>query len=214
MEEKNELSDILLEQKSSNKITQAKRLIVITVLLILLFVLVVLIMKFINKPDENAIVTYPSLTPQPNAGINVDNEIVVANISIDSPIEEANTTANATDGEITVDTNIKDAVITPPVKPVKTQATTTVKPPQSDTAGNIKSGHYVQIGSFSNPPNKSFLDNIVKKGYEYSLYKITVKSKQVTIVLVGPYPSESLARNELLEIKANIAKDAFYKKIK
>ncbi|MDR2341467.1 MAG: SPOR domain-containing protein [Campylobacteraceae bacterium] len=215
IEEKNELSDILLEQQSSNKITQVKRLIVITVLLILLFILVILIMKFINKPDENTVVTYLPLT-QPYEDDN--DKIAVANISIDSIIT-TETTANATD-EITVTTDIQEDTVTvtpPPVKttkPIKTQAITQApKSPQDNSVNIAKSGHYIQIGSFSNPPDKNFLNNIVKKGYTYNLHKTTAKSKQVTLVLVGPYKSESLARNELLEIKASIAKDAFYKKI-
>ncbi|MDR0580086.1 MAG: SPOR domain-containing protein [Campylobacteraceae bacterium] len=218
IEEKNELSDILLEQQNSNKITQVKRLIVIIVLLLLLFVLVILIMKFINKPDENTIVTYSPLT-QPYEDKDKDDKIAVANISIDSTTTE--TTANTTDtaDEITVTTDIQEntTIVAPPVKitqPAKTQATTQTPKSSQDSNINIaKSGHYIQIGSFLNPPDKSFLNNIIKKGYGYNLHKTTVKSKQVTLVLIGPYKSESLARNELLEIKASITKDAFYKKI-
>ncbi|MDR1460705.1 MAG: SPOR domain-containing protein [Campylobacteraceae bacterium] len=216
MEEKNELSDILLEQKSSNKIMQIKRLVVITVLLVLIFMLVILIMKLISKPKSDEIVAYPMSTDTP---IN-NNEIVVANISI---IEEdfddmQSNESNETSIIAVIETNVEEPVIqTPPVKvtlPPKTQTTSTAtKSPQSNTASAIKSGHYIQVGSFSNPPSKSFLNNIAKKDYEYHLHKTTVKSQQLTMVLIGPYPSENSARNALLDVKATIAKDAFYKKM-
>ncbi|MDR1554789.1 MAG: SPOR domain-containing protein [Campylobacteraceae bacterium] len=215
MEEKNELSDILLEQKSSNKITQIKRLAVITVLLVLLFVLVILIMRLISKPEGEEVTVYPTPT---NVNIPVyNNEIITENISAITKGDDVqpNETINETSSAITViETNIVP-VETPPAKtvtPAKTQ-TVPAKSLQTDTKSTVKSGHYIQVGSFSNPPNKSFLDNIAKKDYQYNLHKTTIKSKQVTIVLIGPYPSESLARDELLEIKTSISKDAFYKKI-
>ncbi|MDR1284923.1 MAG: SPOR domain-containing protein [Campylobacteraceae bacterium] len=214
MEEKNELSDILLEQKSSNKITQIKRLVVITVLLVLIFMLVILIMKLISKPKSDEVVVYPTSINTP------DNEIVVANISIveedygDTQTNETNE-SNETLAIAVIETNIEPIIQTPPVKatPPPQVASTVVKSPLIDTSNTVKSGHYIQVGSFSNPPNKSFLDNIVKKDYEYHLYKTAVKSKQVTIVLIGPYSSENSARNALLDVKAFIAKDAFYKKM-
>jgi DedD protein len=219
MEEKNELSDILLEQKNYNKTTQIKRLIVIAVLLVLLFILVVLIMKFISKPDGDTTIVYPTLN-QPNT-IKNDDEILVANISTET-IEEINVTTNetfvitSTENETIEVENITNV---PPVKPttspLKTQTTVTpAKSPQKNIVQSaIKSGHYIQIGSFLNSPNKNFLDNIAKKDYEYHLYKTNIKSKQVTIVLIGPYPSETSARDALLDVKAAIAKDAFYKRI-
>jgi DedD protein len=224
MEEKNELSDILLEQKSSSKITQFKRLVVIAVLLILLFVLVILIMKFISKPDGDETEAYPTLQQQIDPEKSVI-EIPASNISVET-IEESNTTNNETNetfANIFTENHTTPVIIeTPPVataKTPKTPTTTTTQPVQTNVAASIqnsntvKSGHYIQVGSFSNPPNKTFLDNIAKKDYEYHLYKTAIKSKQVTLVLVGPYPSESVARDTLLDVKATISKDAFYKKI-
>ncbi|MDR0408449.1 MAG: SPOR domain-containing protein [Campylobacteraceae bacterium] len=213
MEEKNELSDILLEQKSSNKITQVKRLVVITVLLVLIFMLVILIMKLISKPKGDDVAVYPISTDTP-----VDNnEIVVANISIieDDDYDIQTNETNETTTITVIETNIEPVTQTPPVETIQPPKIQTTPPVTTDSpqASSVKSGHYIQVGSFSNPPNKNFLDGISKKNYEHHLYKTTIKSKQVTIVLVGPYPSESSARNALLDAKATITKDAFYKKI-
>ena len=53
MEEKNELSDIVLEKEDGSKNLKLKRILVIAAVLVLLFLAVLIIMRALNKPDQS-----------------------------------------------------------------------------------------------------------------------------------------------------------------
>jgi len=52
MEERNELSDIVLEKDEGSKNMKLKRVLVIAAVLVLLFLAVLIIMRALNKPDQ------------------------------------------------------------------------------------------------------------------------------------------------------------------
>jgi len=64
MEEKNELSDIILD-KNDNKSMKIKRILIIVALMILVFLVVLVVMKVINKPTQKSDNAKLILPPQP-----------------------------------------------------------------------------------------------------------------------------------------------------
>jgi len=62
-------------------------------------------------------------------------------------------------------------------------------------------GYYVQIGAFTKAPNKNLLKDISKKGYDYTVYKLTIKGRIYNKVLIGSYKSRSDATRKLSQIK-------------
>ena len=74
--------------------------------------------------------------------------------------------------------------------------------------------YYIQVGSFSRyTPNKKFLKSITDKGYSYKYHKVTVKSKEINKILVGPFKTESEARKALKSVRKDIVAGAFLTKI-
>jgi len=229
MEDKNELSDILLDQKGPNTMVKIKRLAVIAVLLILLFVLVLMIMKLIGKGEDTSGTLTDSLlsqtSPQDAADVGV-NTTNLYDIPLDNAVEANNTTTADTTTVIVEDDaiNVSPPDIAPPVtvvtppKATSVPKQTTVTPPKTTTSAStatssVPSGHYIQVGAFSNVPNKSFLNSVTRGGYQYQLYKTTIKSQPMVKVLVGPFKSEAAARMELPSVKSSVAKDAMYSKV-
>ena len=64
MEDRNELSDIVLE-KEDNKVLKIKRILIIAALLILIFLVALVVMKVINKPTEQNSTSKLILPPEP-----------------------------------------------------------------------------------------------------------------------------------------------------
>ncbi len=84
------------------------------------------------------------------------------------------------------------------------------------TANSVaKSGtYYIQVGSFATySPAKSFLNKITSRGYTYTFHKVTRSGKTLNKVLVGPFKTQSAAREALSVIKRNVEPGAFLTKI-
>ncbi len=87
---------------------------------------------------------------------------------------------------------------------VKTETTTAAEAGQ----------YYVQVGSFAKyAPSKSFLDKIANRGYTYTFHKVTRNGKTLNKVLVGPFKTQSAAREALPIIKRSVEPGAFLTKI-
>jgi len=80
---------------------------------------------------------------------------------------------------------------------------------------SAKSGaYYIQVGSFATySPAKSFLDKITSRGYTYTFHKVTRSGKTLNKVLVGPFRTQSAAREALPVIKRNVINGAFLIKL-
>lgn len=85
-----------------------------------------------------------------------------------------------------------------------TRAQTADKLSTSKSTVASKTGYFVQVGAFSKAPSKKYLDNIKSHGYSYKLHKVTVKGKNFTKVLIGPYKGRSTATNNMVKIKAKL----------
>ncbi len=84
-----------------------------------------------------------------------------------------------------------------------------------DTAPAAVSGkYYVQVGSFAKyAPSKSFLDKIAARGYTYTFHKVTRNGNTVNKVLVGPFRTQSAAREALPVIRQHVEPGAFLIKL-
>lgn len=78
------------------------------------------------------------------------------------------------------------------------------------SAKSSKHIYYIQVGSFSKAPQKSYLDNIKAKGYSYKLFR----GGRLIKVRVGPYSSYEEAKSKLPQIKASLGLDGFVVKVK
>jgi len=78
----------------------------------------------------------------------------------------------------------------------------------------VNGKYYIQVGSFAKyKPSKSFLDKIANHGYTYTFHKITRSGKTLNKVLVGPFKTQSAAREALPVIKRDVERGAFLTKI-
>ncbi len=73
---------------------------------------------------------------------------------------------------------------------------------------------YLQVGSFSTfEPNKKFLKSITDKGFTYKYHEVTVNSKKINKVLIGPFDTKKEARDALRTVRSNVEAGAFLTKL-
>lgn len=86
--------------------------------------------------------------------------------------------------------------------------------PHSKPVAATKGKYYVQVGSFARyAPSKKFLNKITQRGYTYTYHKVTRNGKSLKKVLVGPFKTQSAAREALPIIKRSVEPGAFLTKI-
>jgi len=235
MEEKNELSDIILE-KDDNKSMKIKRILIIIALMILVFLVVLVVMKVINKPDPktNKLVLPPqpiSKQVEPKKEDDLFKQVpIVEEEDKKESFEEM--VKSLKEKEIQKQTNIEPTIERTQEKakekiekkvakkiekeiPIVTPQKVVKKPVVKKTITNATKGTYVQVGATSRlTPSKKFLSKLAKNQYEYRLLPIDINGKKVTKILVGPYTNTKEAKEVLGNIKANINKDAFIYRVK
>jgi len=87
-----------------------------------------------------------------------------------------------------------------------------VQAPKTEAAEYGK--YYIQVGSFAKyEPSKAFLDKIAKRGYTYTYHKVTRSGKTLNKVLVGPFKTQSAAREALPVIRKSVEPGAFLIKL-
>lgn len=106
--------------------------------------------------------------------------------------------------------NNAQAKPTPQPKPQPAPKPTVVsKPSSSQGAGN-----YIQVASLNAfDQNNPLIKKITSKGYNYRIYKTSVKGSEVTKILIGPFDNAELGR-QLGQIKSEFNEDAFIYRIK
>ena len=234
MEEKNELNDIILE-KNENKLEKYKKILLVAASLILVFLVVLVIMKTINKPQNNEDydLILPPVPKSDKVGETEDDKLfkqvpIIKDEQKKDNFEEM--VENLKKREIQEQEKNQKSIKPEPVKAKeeaktkeKPQATkklqtkkepkvakNTTKKPQS-----FKKGYYIQVGAtFKTAPDKKYLKTITTNGFGYALYKVDIKGKTATKILVGPFENASAAKNALPSIKKSINKDAFIYKVK
>ncbi len=238
MEDKNELSDIVLE-KNDNKSMKTKRILVIVALLIVVFLVVLVVMRVVNKPAEKNNTTKLILPPNPTekvAEVKKEDDLfkqvpIIQEEDKKESFEEM--VKSLKEKEIQKQEDLKPKVTETKkiIKTVQTKEKPKVVKTQKRTKPiiplkkrkNVKKsnnhlatvGVYVQVGATSRlTPDKKFLAKLASKKYEYKLLPIDVKGTKVTKILIGPYTNGTEARTVLADIKSSINKNAFIYRVK
>ena len=235
MEDKNELSDIVLE-KEDDKSQKAKRILLIVAVLIVVFLITIVIMKVTND-SKSANTPKLTLPPEPITK-SIDTQVKQEDALFKKvDIEEADEDKKESLEEMVKSLKekekkkIKEEItqkvekeipapvaekkeIPKEVEKVK-KAPKPVKKVKNKISSLATTGVYVQVGATSRlSPDKKFLKTITSKNYDYKLLPINVKGKKVTKILIGPYKSTKEAKAVLADIKSKINKDAFIYRVK
>ena len=238
MEDKNELSDIVLE-KNDNKSMKAKRILIIVALLIVVFLVVLVVMRVVNKPSERNNTTKLILPPNPTekvAEVKKEDDLfkqvpIIQEEDKKESFEEM--VRSLKEKEIQKQENLKPKIkeVKKVIETIKTKeklqsikVIKTTKPViHLKKSKSVKksnnhlaiSGVYVQVGATSRlTPDKKFLAKLASNKYDYRLLPINVKGTKVTKILIGPYTNGTEARRVLANIKSSINKNAFIYRVK
>jgi len=77
-----------------------------------------------------------------------------------------------------------------------------------------KGKYYLQVGSFSVfEPNEKFLKSITDKGFSYKYHEVTINSKKINKVLIGPFSTKKEARDALRTVRSSVEAGAFLTEI-
>jgi len=227
MDERNELSDIVLNKGGSSN--SNKKIILAIATLGVILIIVVMLMNSINSSGTSNL-PQAVLPPEPNAQVATENELDKEPLFEDVPIvEESNQDANMATNldniakklkqeSVTENTTVvAEPVVQEPkvireretvaaVKPAK--VTPTVKKVVTPKA--VHNTYFIQVGSFSKyKPNKKFLNSITKLGYSYSYHKV----KSVNKVLVGPFSTKQEANKAKTILRSKVERGAFLVKL-
>ncbi len=223
MQEKNELSDIMLN-KSGENATKTKKILLLSVGLIIVFLVVLAVMKLINKPEQKKYDLNIAIPPEPTTkmGEKQNKEELFKQVPI---IEE-----NSSDKKVKKDNfnamveklkqkeqkggNAKTNIVNTSKKIAKKTKKISSKSKYKRKA--VKPKHmqkgiyYVQVGvTFKEKPDGDFLTKIKKAGYAYTLYSLKISGKKATKILIGPYKNRKEAMKNISKIKKTINKAAF-----
>ncbi len=90
-----------------------------------------------------------------------------------------------------------------------------IKSPMSEIEQNSKKGNfYVQVGSFAGHPKRTLLNRIRRKGLHYKIIKYSRDGREISKLLIGPYPTYDVSSNVLIRIKKKVQRDAFIAEIR
>ncbi|PNV82129.1 MAG: SPOR domain-containing protein [Sulfurimonas sp.] len=218
MEEKNELNDIILN-KSGSSVGNKKIILAVAILGVVLIIVVMLMNTLTSSGTDN--LPQAVLPPQPQKEVktqtdeplfekvDVVQEAASENTSLDEIAQKLKEESTKESVQAVEEESIKSA----PQTPKKVETKTATAQPKA-TAPASSGEFYIQVGSFAKyEPNKKFLDSILNLGYKYKFHKVTINSKTLNKVLVGPFSSEAEARKALASVKNSVEAGAFLTKI-
>ncbi len=235
MENRNELSDIVLE-KGDNKTLKLKRILILVAFLILVFLVALASMKMMNKDDSkntSKLILPPEPTSQEVPVTKDDQLFKQVPIIEENPkkesFEDMIKTLKEKEAQKQEEAKVKE--VTPPIVPIKPEVLKTpeVKPKEvvapkkevvkanetpTSTSGSANAGIYIQVGAVATNPEQKVLNDIKSKGFEYRLYKTVVNGNNVTKILIGPYAQSEDAQSALSSVRASINKNAFIYRVK
>ena len=238
MENRNELSDIVLE-KGDSKTLKLKRILILVAFLILVFLVALASMKMMNNEPSKEI-SKLILPPEPSAQearVTKDDQLfkqvpIIEENPKKESFEEMIKTHKEKEAQKQEEAKVKESATqtTAPIKSETPKVTETkpkeesvkkevAKPkeapaPVSQQSTSADAGIYIQIGAVATAPEQKVLNDIKSKGFEYRLYKTVVNGNNVTKILIGPYAKSEDAQNALVSVRASINKNAFIYRIK
>ena len=238
MENRNELSDIVLE-KGDSKTLKLKRILILVAFLILVFLVALASIKMMNKEPSKE-TSKLILPPEPSAQeapVTKDDQLfkqvpIIEENPKKEGFEEMIKTLKEKEAQKQEEAKVKESATqtTAPIKSETPKVTETkpkeesvkkevAKPkeapaPVSQQSTSADAGIYIQIGAVATAPEQKVLNDIKSKGFEYRLYKTIVNGNNVTKILIGPYAKSEDAQNALISVRASINKNAFIYRIK
>lgn len=238
MEEKSELNDIILN-KNSSSLGNKKIVLAVATLGIILILVVMLMNSLASSGNDNLPQVILPPEPQKEAkavtdeplfeDVNVIQETTQDNVSLDQIAQKLKEESVKDTSKVQAQSSTAAAVAEEPKKTETAKAETQKAPTAKTTTAKVAakeplsepktataspSDHYIQVGSFSKiEPNKKFLDSITNLGYKYKFHPVTINSKVISKVLVGPFDSEAEARKALKNVRASVEAGAFLTKI-
>jgi len=215
MDDKNELSDIVLNK--GNASGSNKKVILAVATLGVVLIIVVMLMNSMNSGSTNNL-PQAVLPPKPqttktdnanNAEPLFENvEVMQEGSSTDTNLDKI---AKKLKKESQTEPKESSVVETPVV-----QTETTHTPTPQATKKKVKvatkaTGHYfIQVGSFSKyEPNKKFLKSITNLGFNYKYHKVGKLNK----VLVGPFATQREAQRAKKVLRAKVEPGSFLVKL-
>ncbi len=236
MEEKNQLNDIILDKSSSSN-NNKKIVLAVATLGIILIIVVVLMNSLTSNGTDNLpqpLLPEPLLAPEAKSKTAYNSEY-------DEPLFEEVEIVDDIDEDLEYNQNLSQIaqklkqesleeeivavvaaapvvkskpVISKHYKPVPAKKVVVNKEKKTINKTLATGRYFIQVGSFSTyEPNKKFLKSITDKGYSYKYHKVTVKSKSINKILVGPFGTERDARVALRSVRRDIVAGAFLTKI-
>jgi DedD protein len=233
MEEKNGLNDIIL--KKNNPKNNNKKIILAVATLGVILIIVVVLMNSLTSSGTSNLPQQPIL-PKPlsapekknNSTYNEYDEPLFEDVEVIEDEDNYNQNLSQIAQKLKEESLQEDVIeIEEPVQRVvhKSEPKVVKQPkvivkqqsPKKDVLHKktVATGrYYIQVGSFSRyAPNKKFLKSITDKGYGYKYHKVTVKSKEINKILVGPFQTEREARKALKAVRKDIVAGAFLTKL-
>ena len=223
MDEKNELSDIVLNKSGSSN--SNKKIILAIATLGVVLIVVVMLMNSINSKGTSNL-PQAVLPPEPKAQVASENALDKEPLFEDVPVVQENKQEDtnldhiakklkqesvATQEVKTIEEPVKTApVVQKQKKVVRAKILPKKVKKTHKKIATIKHPYFVQVGSFSREkPNKKFLNSITKLGYKYSFHKI----KHINKVLVGPFNTRKEANRAKVILRSKVVRGAFLVKL-
>jgi len=216
MDDKNELSDIVLNK--NNTTSSNKKIVLAVATLGVVLIIVIMLMNSMNSSSTDNL-PQAVLPPKPQKEViqeSVQEEPLFEEVEVMQDDSSSDTDLDKIAQKLKQESRETQAPVkkSPVVKkkavaktaPVKT--THRVKKVTKTATTSIK--YYIQVGSFSKyEPNKKFLQSITKLGFKYKYHEVDRLNK----VLVGPFKTRKEAENAKKVLRAKVEPGAFVVKL-
>jgi len=223
MDEKNELSDIVLNKGGSSN--SNKKIILAIATLGVVLIVVVMLMNSINPKGTNNL-PQAVLPPEPKAQAASENELDKEPLFEDVPVVQENSQdesnldniakklkqESTTASTEVIQEPVKHTITTKQAKRVQNKSTPKAikRAPVKVKVALPAHAYFIQVGSFAKyKPNKKFLNSITKLGYQYSYHKV----KNINKVLVGPFNTLKEANRAKTILRSKVERGAFLVKL-
>jgi general secretion pathway protein D len=135
--------------------------------------------------------------------------------ALKEPDYTTTTQQKSTDTPTPTKTKEKQVLKPEPIRPSDEYDAKSERDIETQTPKTAVSGqYYIQVGSFTKrAPSKTFLDKITNRGYTYTFHKVTRNGKTLNKILVGPFKTQSAAREALPVIKRSVESGAYLIKL-
>lgn len=218
------LDDLIVNHESEEpKEKKTRSILTILALLIIVLIITIVLTKMILKdPNVNDSIVQENETELLNPELILENLIQNKEIT-DEDTEDSQDTLElalsqnedeliALENDTTEEENVIETKKETSAEPITTQIKEEEKSPTPVNitpvpATNNTGNYYIQVGSFKNSPNKRYLANIKKNGFNYKL--IFSRATQTKKLLIGPYSTRANADKAIISVKSRINKGAF-----